>query len=68
MIILTDEQKEFIKKNIPAAWDAFVNDDYRELQIEIGIYQATTGFDKYDEITDYGRKVERMLDSIQSQN
>ena len=68
MIDLNDEQKKFIKENSPTAWNAFVNDDYRILEEELYMFMVENGFDKNDDITDYGRKLEKMCDDVQRQN
>ena len=67
MLKLTSVQREWIKANIKGG-DELMNGELRPLLDAIVSWMAKYAFDSDDEITDEGRKVERMYDSIYDNN
>lgn len=67
-MILTNEQTEFLKKNIDG-FDKFLeSDDVDGLLDAISDYQLKVGFQKNDEPNELGLRIERIYDEVLSQN
>ncbi len=67
-MILTNEQTEFLKKNIDG-FDKFLeSDDVDGLLDSISDYQLKVGFQRNDEPNELGLRIERIYDEVLSQN
>lgn len=65
MVKMSTEERKFIEKILgkeALEWNIC------KLQDRLNIYMVETGFDENGDITDYGREIERLYDSIHYQN
>ncbi len=64
MIKVTDEERRFLIENIENAEEILMSDNVNDILDSLSDFLNFAGFDKNDDITDYGRKIERIYDNI----
>lgn len=68
MIKLTDEQREFIVQNLPSGEKLVKAKDVDDILGPLDDWITANGFDDKDELTDEGRRIQRMYDNIYNNN
>lgn len=68
MINLTEEEKEFLKKHVDNAEDLISCNDVNIVLDTVDDLIMELGHDENQDITDEGRRIERMYDNIFSNN
>lgn len=68
MINLTDEEKEFLKKHMSNADELMSCDDVNIILDKIDDLIMELGHDENQDITDVGRRIEKMYDNIYANN
>ncbi len=68
MINLTDEEKEFLRKHVDNAEELILCDDVNIVLDIVDDLIMELGHDENQDITDEGRRIERMYDNIFSNN
>lgn len=68
MINLTDEEKEFLRKQLDNAEELILCDDVNIVLDIVDDLIMELGHDENQDITDEGRRIERMYDNIFSNN
>ena len=68
MINLTEEEKEFLKKHTDNANELMACDDVNIILDKIDDLIMELGHDENQDITDVGRRIEKMYDNIYANN
>lgn len=68
-MILTDEQKEFLKENFPNDYDEMEkSEDTDDILLPLDALITDKGFDKDYALNDFGDIAQRLYDEIYDQN
>lgn len=68
MLIVSEEDREFLIRHVKNAKEMIKNDDLRSLLIAINSYLMYVGFDENDHFTDEGFEVQCLYDRVYDVN
>ncbi|MGN0785322.1 MAG: hypothetical protein ACI4MR_06595 [Candidatus Aphodomorpha sp.] len=68
MLIVSEEDREFLIRHVKNAKELIKNDDLRSLLIAINSYLMYVGFDENDHFTDEGFEVQCLYDRVYDDN